>query len=189
MRTGKRKGKCMFIPNVTINDKMPRDTIIILKKDLETENGVFKTGTRVVFEEDHELVTCVQYYVHSADASDYMYVDDEKASDLIKNTFEIDTERTKIYENYLSTKTKKLFNAVTIIFIAVFIVIALALSIAIWKIENPNGYLEIMYTLGENFALIFAVGVPSVMITSIIASEESYAAKKKLEIKRNELLK
>ena len=101
--------------------RMPLDnTILILKKDLKTENGVFTKGTRVIIKKKYHTMYYDRYDIHSAEKTDFLYINNvNDVRELIENVFETDIQRTKQYQKYLGKKHLNI-SAILVIALVVF---------------------------------------------------------------------
>lgn len=101
--------------------RMPLDnTILILKKDLKTENGVFTKGTRVIIKKKYHTMYYDRYDIHSAEKTDFLYISNvNEVRELIENVFETDIQRTKQYQKYLGKKHLNI-SAILVIALVVF---------------------------------------------------------------------
>lgn len=131
-----------------IAESMPdENTIFILKKDLQTRNGIITKGTRVILCRDEKSKLCDCYKVILSDDCDYMYLSDvieedeecilsndvpkypQRIQNFVREYFTIDTDRTKEYKSYLE---KRHINVGLILFMLFWLAGLIAISILGW---------------------------------------------------------
>lgn len=131
-----------------IAENMPDDdTILILKKDLQTRGGIISKGTRVILCQDEKSKLCDCYKVILSDDYDYMYLSDvieeddecilsndvpkysQRIQNFVREYFTIDTDRTKEYKFYLE---KRHINVGLILFMLFWLAGLIAISIFGW---------------------------------------------------------
>lgn len=166
-----------------ILEKLTDDIIFVLKKDLKTENNIFKAGTRVAFEKKYHTMYHDCYNVYSSDKSDYMYIHrTQELVNLFCNVLEIDVERTNQYKSFLSETH---INVSAIIIITLYVTGFVALSVFLWKADTSMNFIE---TLFFNSVMFFVLAMSC--FTDICLSVVRLHKKAQMELadKRSELL-
>lgn len=174
----------MFISEIKTEDKMPSEnTILILKKDLKTENGVFAKGTRVVIRKRDHTVYYDRYDIHSAETTDFLYIHRKQdIEELNETVFETDEKRTVQYQTYLN---RKHINVCAILITALFVFI-LAVLLTIFTASKSKVDME------DIFILLFscsAYGMAFIVCLRIVICEDNKEVKIQNETKLNEILK
>ncbi len=166
-----------------ILEKLTDDIIFVLKKDLKTENNIFKAGTRVAFEKKYRTMYHDCYNVYSADKSDYMYIHrTQELVNLFCNVLEIDVERTNQYKSFLSETH---INVSAIIIITLYVTGFVALSVFLWKADTSMNFIE---TLCLTFMLFFVSAVSCLTDIGLSIVKMHKKTEIELKYKRSELL-